>query len=110
MSSVYKVTEASVKKTTRGYEVFSLKLNNSILATALVPLKTIDKKYHKLFQFYLANHRTLDSLVGKYIATNLERSQYGHQFGSLESCDVMQDFKKLLDESNEPLAKPRIRV
>lgn len=99
MGSIYKVTEAAIGKTKRGYQIYKLQLNNSIWATKLFPLRKLDRKYNKLFQLYTENNNNLEFLVGKYISISLNQSQYGVEFSSINSFDAIQEFKDLLDGS-----------
>jgi hypothetical protein len=96
MGNVYKVTEAIIGETKRGFKIYKLQLNNSILATKLVPF---ERKYDKLFRLYEENNNSLKFLVGKYISISLSQSQYGFEFDSIISFDVLKEFKELLDRS-----------
>ncbi len=100
MYNVYKVTAATIKKTQNGYELYNLQLNKSFWATKLVPLSEMDRRWNSLYQLYTKNNKNLDFLVGRYIALDLENSKFGTNFSHIMSFDVLQDFKKLLDESN----------
>jgi len=99
MSNVYKVTAASIGETKRGYKIYKLQLNNSIWATKLIPLSKLERKYNKLYQVYIENNNSLDFLIGKYISISMSQSQYGAEFSSISSFDVLQDFKNELDAS-----------
>lgn len=101
MRSIYKVTSASVGKTKNGYQIYKLQLNNSILATRLFPLREVDKIRDKLFQLYTKNNSSLEFLVGKYVSIWLTKTQYGIEFGLINSFDAIQEFKDLLDKSKE---------
>lgn len=96
--SIFKVTAATIGETKRGYKVFKLQLNNSIWATKLFPLRKLDRKYDKLYQMYL-EHESISFLEGKYISVSISQSQYGYQFSSISSFDVLADFKKEVDSS-----------
>ena len=100
MSNVYKITSALIETTKRGYKLYKLQLNNSIWATQLLPLREHEKKHSKLYQLYVENNDSLNFLVGKYIATSLNQSEYGVQFSSIYSLDVLQDFKNELESSD----------
>lgn len=100
MGMVYKVTHALVGKTKSGYELYKIQLNNSVLATKLLPLRKREKRYDKLYNKYLENNRSLDFLVGKYISISLNKTRYGIEFSSIDSFDVLSDFKELLDNAN----------
>ena len=97
--SIFKVTSARVSETKRGYKVFNLKLNNSISATKLFPLRTHDRKYDKLYQMY-KEHGNLSLLEGKYISVSINQLQYGYQFSSIGSFDALEDFKREVEFSN----------
>ena len=101
MGSIYKVTSASAGKTKNGYQIFKLQLNNSILATKLFPLGEVDKIRDKLFQLYTKNNSSLEFLVGKYVSIWLNKTQYGIEFGLINSFDAIQEFKDLLDNAKE---------
>lgn len=94
--SIFKVTAATIGETKRGYKVFKLQLNNSIWATKLFPLRKFDKKHDKLYLKYL-EHGDILFFVGSYISISLNQSEYGFQFSSIGSFDVVQKFKDLLD-------------
>lgn len=99
MYNVYKVTAATIKKTRSGCAIYSLHLNKSIWATKLVPLSDRDRRYDKLYQQYLKNNNSLEFLLGRYIAVRLEETQFGKNFKEIISFNVLEEFKKLLDES-----------
>ena len=102
MTEIYKVTAASIGTTKRGYKVYRIQLNNSFLATKLVPFSKTDKASAwccKLYQLYTKNNESLSSLVGKYISAYLSKTKFGMEFYSIDSVDVMQDFKSKLDHS-----------
>jgi hypothetical protein len=99
MGNVYKVTEATIGETKRGFKIYKLQLNNSIWATKLVPLRKLERKYNKLFQLYEENNNSLNFLAGKYISISLNQSQYGFEFSSIISFDALTEFKELLDRS-----------
>jgi len=46
----------------------------------------------------------------KYICTRLKNTQYGFEFGSIESYDALADFKDLLDSSNGKAFTTRIKT
>lgn len=96
--SIFKVTTATIGETKRGYKVFKLQLNKSIWATKLFPLRKLDRKYDKLYQRYL-EHKSISFLEGKYISVSISQSEYGYQFSSISSFDVLADFKKEVDSS-----------
>lgn len=98
MEKIYKVTSATVGTTKKGYNIFKLQLNNSILATRLFPLKEYERKYDKLYLLYLEN-KSLDFLEGKLISVSVSHSQYGYQFSRISSFDVLKDFKQEVDSS-----------
>lgn len=97
---VYKVTGAAVEKTRRGFDVFCLHLEERIRATQLIPLKEMEGNTNKIYKHYKLNNFSLDSLVGKYVSLRLEETKYGFQFSDVISCDVVGDFKRLLDKAN----------
>lgn len=103
MNSLYKVTAASIKETKNGYEIYKLQLNHSFWATKLVPFRKSDmandESYCKLYRLYIKNNESLDSLVGKYVLVYLNKTKYGMEFDSLDSVDVLQDFKDDLDHA-----------
>jgi hypothetical protein len=96
--SIFKVTIATIGETKRGYKVFKLQLNKSIWATKLFPLRESDRNYDKLYQRYL-EHGNISFLEGKYISVSISQSEYGYQFSSISSFDVLVDFKKEVDSS-----------
>ena len=96
--NIFKVTTATIGETKRGYKVFKLQLNKSIWATKLFPLRKLDCKYDKLYQRYL-EHENISFLEGKYISVSISQSEYGYQFSSISSFDVLADFKKEVDSS-----------
>ena len=51
MKKIYKVTAAHIKKTQKGYDLFSLQLNKSFWATKLAPLREVDKLFDPLYRF-----------------------------------------------------------
>lgn len=108
--NIYKVTEATVGKTKRGYQIYKLQLNNSILATKLFPLRKLDQKYNKLYQLYTKNNNSLEFLVGKYISISLSQSQYGAEFSSIISFNAIQEFKDLLDGSKGKAFSTRMDI
>lgn len=97
MYDVFRVTAASVKKA-KGREVWNIQLNNSCWASRLVPFGS-NQLFDPLYKLYAKSGGSLDFLVGRYVATTLEDSQYGKNFTRLFSCDVFADFQKLLDEA-----------
>lgn len=101
MSNIYKVTSATVSTTKKGYKIFKLQLNNSILASKLAPSRKRDKEYDSLYKIYEENNESLEFLVGKYIAISLYESNYGMNFSYITSYNSIDDFKKLLDESQK---------
>lgn len=107
---VYKVTAASIERTKRNYEIYKIQLNNQIWATQLVPLRTFDRKYSKLYQLYSENNKSLDFLIGKYISTSVSKNEYGFEFGAIGSFDVLQDFKKEVDASNGKAFATRLPI
>ena len=110
MHNVYKVTAAKITKTKNGYELYNLELNKSIQATKLVPLKEMERNRDPLYKLYEQNNRSLHILVGRYIATHLEESEFGKRFSSVDSLDVLQDFKSLLEKSNGKAFSTNINI
>lgn len=110
MYNVYRVTAAAIKKTRNGYELYNLQLNNTFWATKLVPLRAGDKRRDILYQQYTKNNNNLNFLIGSYVAISLEDSKFGKNFRHIESLDVLQDFKKLLDESNGKAFSTNINI
>ena len=100
MVDIYKVTGAAIGKTKRGFEIYEIQLNNTMVATMLLPLREIDKKYSKLYRLYIENNKSMDFLVGKYISISLCQTQYGLEFSSIEHFDAIRDFQKLLNSSD----------
>ncbi len=100
MSAIYKVTDTKITTSKNGYAIFNLELNNKIWASKLAPVRKLDKKYNKLYQTYEEN-KTLDSLIGKFITTSLEKTNYGINFDNIVSYDSLEDFKELLDKSEK---------
>ncbi len=96
---VFKVTAAIVSETKRGYKVFKLQLNKEIWVTKLLPLNEKDKDRDGLYQYYVRNE-SISFLVGRYIEILFGHSDYGYEFYSILSFDVIKDFKVLLDNSN----------
>ncbi|TLS81270.1 hypothetical protein FD722_15645 [Photobacterium damselae subsp. damselae] len=107
--SIFKVTSASIGETKRGFKVFKLQLNNSILATKLFPLKKLDRKYDKLYQMYI-EHDSLSFIEGKYISVSINQSQYGYQFSSISSFDALEDFKKEVESSRGKAFSTRLPI
>ncbi len=75
------------------------RLNNSIWASKLAPVRKLDKRYDSLYRIYKEHNGAIDTLVGKYIEIYLTKSDYGMDFNSIKSYDIVKDFKNLLDES-----------
>lgn len=98
MNDIYRVTGASVGETKNGYEVYRIQLNNSILATKLFPLGKM-KKYDRLYGSYVENNNSIDFLIGRYVSVYINQTQYGFEISSIQSLDVIQDFKNLLDKN-----------
>ncbi|MGL1957722.1 MAG: hypothetical protein OCD00_10440 [Colwellia sp.] len=98
MDSVYKVTATGIGETKKGYKVYRVQLNNSLWVTKLFPFRKLERKYDKLHKLY-EEKNNLDFMVGKYISISLNQSQYGVEFSSINSFDVIQEFKDLLDSS-----------
>lgn len=110
MFNIYKVTATTIEKTQKGYELYNLQLNKSLWVTKFVPLSNVDRAFDPLYKLYAKNNKTLDFLVGCYIAVDLKNSKYGTNFGQIRSFDVLRDFKKLLDESNGKASLTQINV
>jgi hypothetical protein len=89
---VHKVTAASIGETKRGFKVFKLQLNNTLWVTKLIPLNERNQKSDPLYSQYSVKNN-LEFIVGKYIAISLKQTQYGQEFSSIESFDVLSDFK-----------------
>jgi len=64
----------------------------------LAPNKAFDQRHDKLYQFYLANGRKLDNLASKYVHLWVVKNEYGYEIKSVHSCDMIADFKGLLDK------------
>jgi hypothetical protein len=99
MNSIYKVTAASIEKTKKGYKIFKLQLDKSFLATKLVPFSKVDQIFCKLYNLYAKNNESLAPLVGKFISVSLNKTKFGMEIYSIESVDVLQDFRIKLDYS-----------
>ncbi len=99
MSEVYRVTSATIGKTKNGYTIFKLQLDSSIWVTKLAPIRSVDQMRDPLFKIYEKGDESIDSVVGKYIDVVLNKSDYGMEFSTGSSYDIVGDFKKLLDES-----------
>lgn len=84
--------------TPKGCLKFSVKLDGGVWASMLAPLKEQDRKRDKLYQFYIRNGNNLDGLVGKYVCLSLRKGEYGEVISFTHSCDIISDFKNLLDE------------
>lgn len=93
---IFKVTAATIGKTKRGYKVFKLQLNNSIWVTQLVPFKL--QEYNAFHKKYI-EYRNISFLQDKYILISFYKSEYGHEFRFIASCDVLADFKADIDSS-----------
>jgi hypothetical protein len=100
MSEIYKVTNAKITTSKNGYAIFNLELNKKIWAGKLAPIRKTDQKYSKLYQIY-EEKNTLDSVIGKFITTSLEKTQYGVNFDYIESYDSLEDFRELLDKAEK---------
>lgn len=96
---VYKVSSAAVERTGNGYELFALKLDGNIRATQLIPIRKTDQAFDKIYQLYTSSGSQIADLVGKYLSLQLKETRYGFQFSSVASCDVIADFKLLLDRA-----------
>jgi len=100
MGEIYKVTNTKITKSKNGYTIFNLELNSKIWASKLAPIRNRDKKYDKLYQLY-ENEQSLNSLIGKFITTSLEKDNYGVKFDYLSNYDSLKEFKDLLDKSEK---------
>ena len=100
MNRIYKVTGTKVTKSKNGYTIFNFEFNNEVWASQLAPVHKSEKKYNKIYQI-LEKEKTLDSLLGKFISTSLVETSYGVNFENIISYDSIEDFKKLLDESEK---------
>ncbi|MGB2739112.1 MAG: HRDC domain-containing protein [Cognaticolwellia sp.] len=89
---IYKVTAASTDETKQGFGVFKLQLNNTTWVTKLIPLNKRDRKYDALYNQYTVKNN-LEFIIGKYISISFKQTQYGHEFTSINSFDVLSDFK-----------------
>lgn len=96
---VYKVTAAAIGKTKRNFEIYKIQLDNELWVSKLIPFRVVDQNNSKLYKLYLKNNESLDFLVGKYICTSISKNQYGYEFDSILSFDVLKDFKDQLDKS-----------
>lgn len=96
-SGVYKVTVAHIRKTKRGFEIYELHLNNTIIATSFIPFRAKFRNCSELYKLYAENKNCLGFLIGKYIYLELYQSEYGDQFHDIDSFDVLKDFKNKLD-------------
>lgn len=93
---VYKVSNASIGTTKKGYKLYQLELNGSISASKLIPTRGAKLK-GELYLKYAESGYNLDFLKDKYIQTDLYSNEYGVEFGHIHSYDVINDFKMLLD-------------
>jgi len=107
MYNFYKVTSVHEKKTKKGDIVYNLQLNNSIRVNFVNPDKIWrssgkdnPRAFDALNIFWINNNKSLEKLLGKYIAGSLEESDFGKQFSEIISVDMVNDFKILLDESS----------
>ncbi len=108
--SVYKVTAVAIEKTKRNIAIYKIQLNGEFWATKLVPRSALDRKYSKLYQLYTASNKSLAFLIGKYISTSISKDKYGFAFHSIESFDVLQDFKKEVVQSNGNAFSTRLPI
>lgn len=107
---IYKVTATEIGKTKRNFRIYKIQLNNQLWATKLMPLRTLDQKYSKLYQLYSENNKSLDFLVGKYISISVSKNDYGYEFSSIGSFDVLKDFKDQLDKSGGKAFATRLPI
>jgi len=110
MGNIYKVTEANVGKTKKGYQIYKLQLNNSFFVTKLLPLRKRDRKYSKLYQLYSENNNSLNFLIGEYISISLRQSQYGIEFITIISFNAILEFQDLLDGSKGKAFSTRMDI
>lgn len=107
MYNLYKINAVKSKKTRKGDDVFSIQLDNSVWINNINPEvvwlssgldnKSLIKAIHK---YWMENNYNLDGLIGKYIFASYSNSDYGLKFDYVKSVDIVGDFKKLLDKSN----------
>lgn len=95
----YKVTQTKITTSKNGYTIFNFQLNNNLWVSKLAPIRKLDKKYDTLYKIYEDNG-SLDSLIGKYIVCSISKNNYGYELDYISSYDMVNDFKKLLDENN----------
>lgn len=110
MSDFYKVTSASIETTKNGYKIYKLKLNSSIIATKLVPRDKVALIFDNLYKAYIKNNESFDFLIGKYISVYLSKNKYGFEFTKIDSLDLLQDFKSMLDSSKGKSFAPRLPI
>lgn len=107
---VYKVTATEIGKTKRNFGIYKIQLNNQLWATKLIPLRTLDQKCSKLYQLYSENNKSLEFLVGKYISISISKNDYGYEFNSIGSFDVLKDFKDQVDSSGGKAFSTRLPI
>lgn len=99
---IYKVTKAEVIKSSKGHEFFCLTLNNSITVKKIFPFRN-KKQHDDLYQLYCQNNG-IDFLVGKYIYTYIENTQYGYTFDRIDCFDIIDSFKNLISSYETPFS------
>ncbi len=97
MAGFYRVTAVRVTNP-KGFLKFNLQLNGSSWVSKLAPLKDYEKRVDKIYQAFVANGGSLKSLEGKYVYIGLQSGEYGENISFVGSCDMVGDFKGLLDK------------
>lgn len=109
MCKVYKVTNTKITTSKNGYTIFNLELNNKVWVSKLAPVRKLNKKYDKLYQIY-EKEQSLNSLIGKFITTSLEKDNYGVKFSYISHYDSLEEFKELLDKSEKKVFSTEIPI
>lgn len=96
MTGFYRVT-ATRTTSPKGHLKFDLQLNGTKWVSKLAPLKDHEKRTDKIYQFFANNGGSLRPLIGKYVYIGFESGKYGENITFVGSCDMVGEFKSLLD-------------
>jgi len=97
---IYKVTAANIKTTNENKQLYNLQLDHSHWVTQFIPKRQLDQTSSSLYKKYKDNNNSLEFLVGTYIDIGILDSKYGKNFSRIRYFDVLNEFKKLLDQAN----------
>lgn len=107
---IYKVTAAEIGKTRKNFEFYKIQLNNQLWVTKLIPLRNSERNGSELYQLYAENNKSLDFLIGNYISISISKNDYGYEFSSIGSFDVLKDFKSQVDKSNGKVFSTKLPI